>query len=120
MTEPPVRATLRAAITRAMKQRDREAAGIYRTALAAIDNAEAVPIGEPERAGAIEQSPVGVGRAEATRRQLSAAEMTDVVRREAQEREAAAESLADANPQAADRLRHAARLLLDLLDLVLP
>ena len=103
-----------------MKQHDREAAAVYRTALAAIDNAEAVPVGEQARAGAVEQSPVGVGRAEATRRELSAQEMTDVVRREAQEHGAAAESLADASPQTAERLRRAARLLLDLLDLVLP
>ena len=98
-----------------MKQRDRESADVYRTALAAIDNAEAVPLGEQGRAGAIEESPVGVGRADATRRELTAGEMADVVRREAQEREAAAESVAAANPRAAHRLRHGAELLLELL-----
>lgn len=115
MDEPSVRAVLRGAITRAMKQRDREAAGVYRTALAAIDNAEAVPPGTHATAGAIEESPVGVGRADATRRMLTDAEMAEVVRGEAQERVAAAESLDGANPDAADRLRREARLLLDLL-----
>jgi len=115
MDEPSVRAALRVAITRAMKQRDRAAAGVYRTALAAIDNAGAVPIGTQQRAGSIEESPVGVGRADASRRTLTGAEMAEVVRREAQERVAAAESLDGANPDAADRLRREARLLLDLL-----
>lgn len=114
-TGEPVRAALRAAIVAAMKQRDREATAVYRTALAAIDNAEAVPLGEQGRAGAIEQSPVGVGRAEAPRRELTEPDMADIVRRDAHERLAAAAAVAAANPDAAERLRRAARLLLDLL-----
>ncbi|HEY7047791.1 MAG TPA: hypothetical protein VH373_11265 [Jatrophihabitantaceae bacterium] len=115
MTEPGVRAALQAAITQAMKRRDRAAAAVYRTALAAIDNAEAVPQGDQIRGGAIEQSPLGVGRAEATRRALTDGDMADVVRRDAQERLAAADSLAAANALAAERLRREARLLLDLV-----
>lgn len=112
----PVRAALQAAITVAMKQRDRGALSVYRTALAAIDNAEAITVDAEPPAGAIEDSPVGVGRREAERRILTEQDMIDVVRREAQDRLATAESLASSNPDAAAELRHAASLLTGILD----
>jgi uncharacterized protein YqeY len=116
-TEPvPVRAALKAAVTAAMKQRDREALSVYRTALAAIDNAEAITVDTGPKAGAIELSPVGVGRGEVERRFLGEQQMVDVVRREAQDRLDTAESLASSNPDAAARLRHEASLLAGMVD----
>ncbi|MFD0328421.1 hypothetical protein ACFQZC_09725 [Streptacidiphilus monticola] len=57
---PPVnlRTRLRDALTDAMRARDKAAVGVLRATLAAIDNAEAVPLdGRAPRAGAIEQAP---------------------------------------------------------------
>ena len=51
---------------------------VYRTALAAIDNAEAIPLAEEHRAGAIELSALGVGRTEAERRPLTLEEEIDI------------------------------------------
>jgi uncharacterized protein YqeY len=85
----PLRDRLRAAVPAAMKARDRRTASALRSALAAIDNAEAVEIRDV-RAGAIEMSPVGVGAAEVARRELTEAEIAAVVRGEVEElREAA-------------------------------
>ena len=116
-TDPPsVRAALASAVTRAMKQRDRAALAAYRTALAAIDNAGAVPLGEEHRAGAVELSPIGVGRTDAERRSLTEQDMAEIVRLEAQDRLAAADALATSSADTADRLRREASLLLALLD----
>jgi uncharacterized protein len=116
-TDPTsVTAALRSALAVAMSQRDRAALALYRTALSAIDNAVAVPLDEEQRAGAIESSAVGVGRAEATRRALAAEDEIDIVRREVQERLAAADSLASANPDAARQLRIDAGKLQAVLD----
>ena len=99
-----------------MKERDRTALGAYRTALAAIDNAEAVPLGEEHRAGAVEHSAVGVGRTDVERRAITEQEMAEIVRLDVQDRLATANSLASANPDAAQRLRREASLLLALVD----
>jgi hypothetical protein len=56
----PLRERLRAELPAAMKRRDRTAAAALRSALGAIDNAEAVDAGEV-RAGAVETSAVGLG-----------------------------------------------------------
>ncbi len=85
----PLRDRLRAALTAAMKRRDRCAAGALRSALGAIDNAEAVDASEV-RAGAIESSAVGLGVAEARRRELTEADIERIVRTEIDERHAAA------------------------------
>lgn len=98
-----------------MKQRDREATAVYRTALGAIDNAEAIPTGNEYRAGAIESSPAGVGRAEVQRRTLTEQNMIGIVVGEAQERSAAAGLLETTNPAVAQRLHHEANLLLTLV-----
>lgn len=111
-----IRAALADAVTTAMKQRDRSALTVYRTALAAIDNAAAVPLRDEHRAGAVELSPAGVGRTEAERRTLTEAELADIVRLEAQERLVAADSLEGADPDAARRLRAEAGLLLAILN----
>lgn len=85
----PLRDRLRAAVPTAMKARDRRTVSALRSALAAIDNAEAVEIRDA-RAGAIEMSPVGPGAAEVARRELTEAEIAAVVRGEVEERRAAA------------------------------
>jgi hypothetical protein len=107
----PIRDLLKSAVLRAMKNRDREALAVYRTTLAAIDNAEAVPVGPSDQAGAIELSAVGPGRTDAQRRLLSEQNMIDIVLGEADERRVAAESLAGVKPGAAQRLHHEADLL---------
>jgi hypothetical protein len=85
----PLRDRLRAAVPAAIKARDRRAASALRSALAAIDNAEAVEVHDV-RAGAIEMSPVGPGAAECARRELTEAEIAAIVRGEVEERRAAA------------------------------
>ena len=110
-----IRAILRSALTQAMKQRDRESAGVYRAALGAIDNAGAIPIGDEHRAGAIEVSAAGVGRTEVARRALTEQDMVDIVHGEARERTAGAELLQTANPARARQLNSEANLLLVLI-----
>jgi uncharacterized protein len=117
MTEPDsasLRAALRSALVEAMKRRDREAVDVYRTTLAAIDNAEAVP--DIGGAGAIEISPVGVGLSEVPRRMLAEPEIVDILRQEAHDRRTAADSVASERPVVAARLRREAALLLSLID----
>jgi uncharacterized protein YqeY len=111
-----IRDALKSAVVQAMKRRDRDALAVYRTALAAIDNAEAVPVGSSTPAGAIELSAVGVGRTEAQRRALTEQDMIDIVLREADERRAAADSLAGVQPAAAQQLRREAGYLQALTD----
>ncbi|MFD3744911.1 hypothetical protein [Nocardia sp. NPDC058633] len=84
-----LRERLRAALKPAMKARDLGAVSALRSALAAIDNAEAVDLGE-RRAGAMEDSPVGLGAAEASRRDLTDVDIEAIVRREIDERRVAA------------------------------
>ena len=85
----PLRDRLRAAVPAAMKARDRGTTSALRSALAAIDNAEAVELRDV-RAGAIEMSPAGLGAAEVARRELTEAEAAAIVRGEVEERRAAA------------------------------
>jgi uncharacterized protein YqeY len=102
-----------------MRARDKAAVSALRATLAALDNAEAVPVEEATTrgAGAVEQSPVGVGATEAARRELSEREVTDIVRAEAAERMDAAAQLTDpAHADRATRLRAEATVLLRHLD----
>jgi len=86
-------ARLRAALTTAMKARDRTAVTALRAALAAIDNAGAVT---PTRDGvALTEGPIagavaGLGAAEATRRALSDDDIVALVWAEVTDREDAA------------------------------
>jgi uncharacterized protein YqeY len=109
---------MRDALPEAMRARDRAAVSALRATLAALDNAEAVPVDEDApRAAALEASPVGAGATEAARRELSEEEMVDVVRAEAAERlEAAAHLTAPAHADRAQRLRTEAAVLLRFLD----
>jgi uncharacterized protein len=85
-----LRDRLRAALPTALKARDRAGLAALRSALAAIDNAEAVGAG-PDRGLAIEESPAGAGATEAERRALTEAQVRSVVLAEVTERRAAAE-----------------------------
>ncbi|MEU5081012.1 MULTISPECIES: GatB/YqeY domain-containing protein [Streptomyces] len=101
-----------------MRARDKAAVSALRATLAALDNAEAVPVGEDELRGvALEQSPVGAGTTEAARRELSERDVIEVVRAEAGERlDAAAQLTAPAHADRAARLRAEADVLLGFLD----
>jgi uncharacterized protein YqeY len=89
-----VRTNLRDGLKAALKSRDRTAIAALRSALAAIDNAEAIPvsqsvdttIGNEHVAGAA----LGLGAAEAPRRNLTEADLRSIVENEIQERTAAA------------------------------
>lgn len=119
MTEATtVRGALGSAIKVALKGRDRRAVATYRAALAAIDNAEAVPDDNADRAGAIEASAVGAGRADVARRELTEPQMREIVHGEARELCSAAELIEATQPDAAAQLRAEAQLLTDLLDRV--
>jgi hypothetical protein len=98
-----------------MKARDRVAVGVLRSTLAAIENAEAIVPAETTGL-AIEQSPLGVGAAEAERRVLSADDVTQIVRDEIADRESAAADYERAgHPDRATALRDEARFLTDFL-----
>jgi len=101
-----------------MRARDKVAVSALRATLAAVDNAEAVPVDATAPSGpAIEQSPVGAGATEAVRRELTEREVADIVRAEvAERRHAAAQLTAPAHADRAARLRAEADLLLALLD----
>ncbi|MFD7933958.1 hypothetical protein ACFV4T_05375 [Streptomyces sp. NPDC059755] len=101
-----------------MRARDKAAVSALRTTLAALDNAEAVPVGEAElRGSALEQSPVGAGATEAARCELSEQGVLAVVRAEADERLAAAAQLtAPAHAARAALLRAEAAVLLRFLE----
>lgn len=109
---------MRQALPEAMRARDKVAVSALRATLAALDNAEAVPVGDAELRGvAIEASPVGVGAAEAIRRELSEDDMAEIVRAEAAERLELADRLtAPAHADQAARLRAEAAVLLGFLD----
>lgn len=101
-----------------MRARDKAAVSALRATLAALDNAEAVPVDEAQLRGlALEESPVGAGATEAVRRELSERAVADIVRDEATERlEAAAQLTAPAHADRVERLRAEAAVLLRLLD----
>ena len=108
-----VRERLRGALRQAMKDRDQNAVAGLRSAIAAIDNAEAVEPGELKAAaGAIAGARTGLGAAEARRRELSPTEVAALVRSEVDERRAAADSYAGAGRhEPAERLRAEAAAL---------
>ncbi|WP_307172818.1 hypothetical protein [Streptomyces sp. B3I7] len=101
-----------------MRARDKAAVSALRATLAALDNAEAVPLDATDAHGpAIEQSPTGAGATEAPRRELGEHETVAIVRAEAAERlEAAAQLTSPTHAPRATRLRTEAEILLRLLD----
>lgn len=113
-----LRVRMRQALPEAMRARDQAAVSALRATLAALDNAEAVPVGEAELRGvALEQSPAGAGATEAARRELSERGVVDIVRAEAAERlDVAAKLTAPAHADRVARLRAEAAVLLGFLD----
>lgn len=116
-----LRDRLRAALTVAMKDRDRIATDAYRTALAALDNAEAVDAATTATAtatdtGMIAGAAPGAGATEADRNQLSEQEVRAVLLREIVEHRRAADDFAGAG-RPADALRLWAQA--DLLQAIL-
>lgn len=76
---------LRAELRQAMRDRDRDTVRVLRSVLGAIDNAESDGVAAP-RAGAVEASAIGIGAAEAARRELTDADVRAVVEAELAER----------------------------------
>ncbi len=103
-----IRVRLQERLTTALKTRDRAAASVYRTALSAIANAEAVPVDTMPPAGAIELAALGVGAGDAPRRHLTEAEQRGIVAAEVAELIAAAAQL---SPGRAEPLLQSASLL---------
>jgi uncharacterized protein YqeY len=131
-----IRARMRRGLVAAMKARDQQAVAALRSALARIDNAEAVDLdafddeglddedlddgpalpidtGHPAVAGSV----LGVGAAEVDRRILTPEQMAKIVHNEVVERDAAADVLERVGrPDQAERLRAQAKLLTTYLD----
>ena len=111
---------LRLALAEALRARDTMAVSALRSALGAIGNAGAVGPGAPAAAGPagphIAGAVSGLGAAEVPRRDLSAAQIEQIVRAEAAEREDAARGYERAGQAGrAGRLRREAELLLAVL-----
>jgi uncharacterized protein YqeY len=87
-----LRSAIRDALKGAMKDRDRVATAALRSALSAIDNAEAVDVSlaPPEQPGVIAGGVVGLGAGEVARRSLTDDDVGAIVRDAITEREAAA------------------------------
>lgn len=115
MPTPDLRPRLRSALTAAMRAREADAVSAIRSAMAAIDNAEAVPVEVAPAAGAIEASALGVGAAEAPRRTVEADEQQAIVRAEVAERLVAAEQIEATDPVRAEHLRAGADALRQVL-----
>jgi uncharacterized protein len=85
-----MRAEMRADLTAALKARDRVAAAALRSALAAIENAEAVVVDPPPASATVGEhvagAAVGAGAAEAERRRLTEADLRSIVAGEVRER----------------------------------
>jgi uncharacterized protein YqeY len=109
---------MRQALPEAMRARDKAAVSALRATLAAVDNAEAVPVDAAEMRGlALEQTPVGAGATEAVRRELSESDVADIVRAEAAERmDVAARLTAPEHADRVARLHTEAAVLFRLLD----
>jgi uncharacterized protein len=98
VTSPSLRERLRGALPAAMKARDRDAVAALRSALAAIENAEAVapPPAAPLQDGVIPRATAGLGSGEARRIDLSDEQVAAIVRAELDERRSAADDYAGA------------------------
>lgn len=97
-----------------MRAGDVAARTTLRSALGAIDNAEAVeaPVASPSDGEYVAGAALGVGAAEASRRQLSEADIREILQREVSERLDAAQGYDDSGqPEAATRLRAEAKVL---------
>ncbi|NYE37219.1 hypothetical protein F4692_002352 [Nocardioides cavernae] len=111
-TSSPLRDRIRAALLDARRARDAETVSTLRTALAALENAEAVPT--DTSAGAIEDAPVGVGATEARRRVLSDADERALLDAEIASLHEAGRAYACSVPERAVAARRAAQTLAGL------
>ena len=86
------KATLREALTQALRARDADAVAVLRETLAALDNAEAasLDLAPPVEHGVIAGGVAGLGAGEVPRLALGPEAATEVVQREARERRDAA------------------------------
>lgn len=102
-----MRQRLQEALRESLRSRDQHAAAALRSALGAIDNAEAVSGGQVSETGNrdVAKARLGVGVAEVNRRELSPMELAAILRNEVDERLAAA-----AEYERLGRLEQAARL----------
>jgi uncharacterized protein YqeY len=113
-----LRSRLRDALREAMKARDQAAISAYRSALAAIGNAEAVDAHDAfgPGSGPIAGARSGLGAADVPRRAVTEAEVTRLVRAEVVERRAAADLYARREErERAQRLRAEAAALEGLM-----
>jgi hypothetical protein len=114
-----IRDRLHQALRDAMRARDSVATSALRSALAALDNAGAVPPGPVPAAASGPHFAVavtGLGAGEVPRRGLAAGEAEQIVRAEIAEREAAAAGYAEAgHDEQARRLRQEAGILISVL-----
>jgi len=112
-----IRTSLRDDLKAALKSRDRVAVTALRSALAAIENAEAVPVDRPAGATAATSEHVagavgGLGAAEAERRHLTDADLRSIVEGEVRERSVAAREYERlGRTDLAERLRAEAEVL---------
>jgi uncharacterized protein len=111
-----LRAALRQGLTAALKARDPDALAALRTAIAAIDNAEAVPVPgrrlPPATSAHIAGARSGPGSTEAARQRLEAGELRDILRGQVAEYTSEADRYdALGQADAAQRLRRRARVL---------
>ena len=114
-----LRVLLQSSLLPAMRVGDKDTVDVVRAALAAIANAEAVPVDDATTVteGPIAGAAVGVGATEAARRELSEDEVREIVERERQDRvHAAEESEAGGLGEYAARLRTQAAVLAFLLE----
>jgi uncharacterized protein YqeY len=111
----PLRAALRRGLTTALKARDTEAMAALRTAIFAIDNAEAIATTDTQAtvtSADIAGASRGVGSTEAVRQSLGIGQLRDIVGGQITEYAREADRYdALGRPDAADRLRHRARIL---------
>jgi uncharacterized protein len=114
------RQRLQTALRAALRARDTIAISALRSALAAIDNASAVPAAPAPAAGTggphVAGAAAGLGAGEAARRLLTEADVQDIVRAEIAERQAAARDYGrSGHPDQAERLRRGTQVLISAL-----
>ena len=102
-----LRARLRAALSAAMKERDIATVRVVRSAIGAIDNAEAVdasvPVDRIDGNSRIAGAVAGAGASEARRRELTDDDIDALLRAEIADRRAAATEYDATGPAGADR-----------------
>ena len=112
-----LQARLRADLLTARKARDTTATAVLRSTLAAIANAEALPVTEIASSSASAHGPIagaaiGLGTTEAARRDLSDEDVREIISAEQTERRAAAADLESHGAgEKAEQLRAEAELL---------